>query len=167
MCCKAIKAKLIGVAGIAYQCLLGQSGCSCPSIKDRHGCIYFQLGHQNWILEEQLVAAWSSLDKEESLACHITSSFNNKLGCFYNKIKKKIVLQKQHFFLLNGEVIWLASDSPYLQSSMVTVILYLQAQLLQYVQDASITFIVTLSIWCRVFCVCEYFKIKIIYKDCP
>ena len=43
----------------------------------------------------------------------------------------------------------------------------LQAQLLQYVQDASITFIVTLSIWCRVFCVCEYFKIKIIYKDCP
>ena len=25
---------------------------------------------------------WSSLVKEESLACQITSPFNNKLGCF-------------------------------------------------------------------------------------
>ena len=25
---------------------------------------------------------WSSLDKEELLACQITSTFNNKLGCF-------------------------------------------------------------------------------------
>ena len=28
------------------------------------------------------VKAWSSLVKEESLACQITSPFNNKLGCF-------------------------------------------------------------------------------------
>ena len=26
---------------------------------------------------------WISLDKGESLACQITSPFNNKLGCFY------------------------------------------------------------------------------------
>ena len=26
--------------------------------------------------------AWSSLVKEESLACQITFPFNNKLGCF-------------------------------------------------------------------------------------
>ena len=26
--------------------------------------------------------AWSSLDKEESLACQITSQFNEKIGCF-------------------------------------------------------------------------------------
>ena len=26
--------------------------------------------------------AWSSLDKEESLACQITSPFNNKMGYF-------------------------------------------------------------------------------------
>ena len=30
---------------------------------------------------------WSPSDKEESLACQITSPFNNKLGCFENKIK--------------------------------------------------------------------------------
>ena len=33
-------------------------------------------------------------------------------GVFANKIKK-IALQKQHIFLLNGEVIWQASDSPF------------------------------------------------------
>lgn len=31
---------------------------------------------------------WSFLFKEESMACHITSQFNNKLGRFSNKIKK-------------------------------------------------------------------------------
>ena len=50
-----------------------------------------------------LIAAritWSSLYKEESLACQITSPFNNKL-----------LKQMQPIFLLNGEVIWQASDS--------------------------------------------------------
>ena len=28
------------------------------------------------------IPTWSSIDKEESLACQITSPFNNKLGCF-------------------------------------------------------------------------------------
>ena len=42
----------------------------------------------------------SSLDKEESLACQITSPFNKKIGCIcFNSL------------LLNGEVIWQASDS--------------------------------------------------------
>ena len=31
---------------------------------------------------------WSSLVKEESLACQITSPFNKKLGCFSNKLKR-------------------------------------------------------------------------------
>ena len=29
-----------------------------------------------------LVSAWSSIDKEESLACQITSPFNKKIGSF-------------------------------------------------------------------------------------
>ena len=51
--------------------------------------------------------SWSSLDKEESLACKITSPFNNNR--FF--LKNKIALQKQPIFLLNGEVIWQATDS--------------------------------------------------------
>ena len=47
---------------------------------------------------------------EESLACQITSPFHNKV-VFANEIKK-IALQKQPIFLLNGEVIWQASDTP-------------------------------------------------------
>ena len=39
----------------------------------------------------------SSLDKEESLACQITSSSKIKLGCFLNKIKK-VVVQNNLFF---------------------------------------------------------------------
>ena len=35
---------------------------------------------------EQL--AWSSVYKEESLACHVTYPFNNKQGCFQDKINK-------------------------------------------------------------------------------
>ena len=51
--------------------------------------------------------SWSSLDKEESLASKITSPFNNNR--FF--LKNKIALQKQPIFLLNGEVIWQATDS--------------------------------------------------------
>jgi len=47
------------------------------------------------------IRPWSSLVKEESLACQITSPFNNKLGVFENKIKK-IALQSQPIFLLSG-----------------------------------------------------------------
>ena len=36
--------------------------------------------------------------------------FNNRLGCFMNKINK-ISLQKQLIFLFNGEVIWQVCDS--------------------------------------------------------
>ena len=43
-----------------------------------------------------------------------------------NKIKK-IALQKQPIFLLNGEVIWEASDSLYLKSSMLYLLCYLLA----------------------------------------
>ena len=46
-----------------------------------------------------MTRSWSSIDKEESLACQITSPFNNKLGCFKNKIKK-IGFQKQPIFNL-------------------------------------------------------------------
>ena len=37
-------------------------------------------------------------------ACQITFPFNNKLACFYNKIKR-FVFQKQTIFLLNVEFI--------------------------------------------------------------
>ena len=47
-----------------------------------------------------MVRPWSSLDKGSHLACQITYLFNNKLGCFL-------------IFLLNGEVIWQANDSPF------------------------------------------------------
>ena len=40
-----------------------------------------------------------------------SSPFNNKLVVFVNAIKK-IAFQKQPIFLLNGEVMWQASDSP-------------------------------------------------------
>ena len=53
----------------------------------------------------------ASIDKDELLACKITSPFNNKLGCFLNKILM-IAFQKEPIFLLNEEVIWQASDSP-------------------------------------------------------
>ena len=52
---------------------------------------------------------WTSLDKEESLACQIASPFNNKLGCFL--INYKDCITKQPIFLLNWEVIRRASDS--------------------------------------------------------
>ena len=48
---------------------------------------------------------------KESLACQITSLLNKKPGFFENKIKK-ISSQKQPIFLLNGEAIWQARDSP-------------------------------------------------------
>ena len=50
------------------------------------------------------VKPWSSLDKEKSLACQITSPFNNKLVVFIYKIKRPL---KQPIFLLNLQ----ASDS--------------------------------------------------------
>ena len=59
---------------------------------------------------ETWVLSWSSLVKEESPPCQITSPFNNKLSCFW-KLNYTIALQKQPIFLLNGEVIWQASDS--------------------------------------------------------
>ena len=40
------------------------------------------------ICSDFLPKPWSSLDKEESLAGQITSSFNNKLGCIQDKIEK-------------------------------------------------------------------------------
>ena len=43
------------------------------------------------------VEAWTSLDKEESLACQITSPINNKLGGF--KIKLKILPYKNDLSL--------------------------------------------------------------------
>ena len=54
------------------------------------------------------VKPWSSLDKEKSLACQITSPFNNKLVVFIYKIKRPL---KQPIFLLNMEAILQASDS--------------------------------------------------------
>ena len=59
--------------------------------------------------DEECSQPWSSLDKEESLACQIAYPFNNKLGCFLCKIKK-IAIQKQPSLLLNGEAIWQASQ---------------------------------------------------------
>ena len=50
--------------------------------------------------------SWSSLDKGESLACHITSPFNKKMGCFCTAIFLTL-FKKQPSLLLNGE----ASDS--------------------------------------------------------
>ena len=53
--------------------------------------------------------SWSSLDKGESLACQITFPFNQKIGCL--KLDLFNFILKQPSFLLNGEVIWQASDS--------------------------------------------------------
>ena len=54
------------------------------------------------------LSSWSSLDtEEESLACQITSPYNYKLGCFWNKIKKFAI---PALFLLNREVICKAND---------------------------------------------------------
>ena len=56
--------------------------------------------------------AWNSLVKEESLGCQITSPFNKKFGCFVrNSFSGEPRLQILKFQLLNGEVIWQASDS--------------------------------------------------------
>ena len=46
---------------------------------------------------------WRSLVKEDSLASKITSTLNKMLGCFLSKVKK-IALQKQPIFLLNGHL---------------------------------------------------------------
>ena len=54
--------------------------------------------------------SWSSLDKEESLACQITSPFNKKMGAFC-MATFLIYFKKQLSLLLNGEVIWQSSDS--------------------------------------------------------
>ena len=62
---------------------------------------------------------WSFLFKEESMACHITSQFNNKLGRFSNKIKK-VALLNQPYLLLNWEVMCRAC---LLKSSMVKKVL--------------------------------------------
>ena len=63
-----------------------------------------------------MIQPWSSLDKEESLACQITSPFNNKLGCFQIKMENNAFL-KQPIFLLNGEGIWRAND-PFLSKEL-------------------------------------------------
>ena len=49
---------------------------------------------------------WCTLDKEESLACHSTVSWI----VYLNKIKKDSLTKQP--ILLNGEIIWQASDSP-------------------------------------------------------
>ena len=54
--------------------------------------------------------SWSSLDKEESLACQITSPFNKKMGAFC-MATFLIYFKKQLSLLLNGEVIWQSSGS--------------------------------------------------------
>ena len=48
-----------------------------------------------------ILLPWSSLDKEESLACQITSPFNKKIGCFCKAIIL-ILFKKQPSLLLNG-----------------------------------------------------------------
>ena len=49
-----------------------------------------------------MAKAWSFLVKKESLACQITYPFNIRWVIFENEIKK-IALQKQPIFLLNGK----------------------------------------------------------------
>ena len=53
-------------------------------------------------LSLSIARAWSSSDKEETLACHITSPFNNKLSCFQNKIKK--IALENNLFLWMGKL---------------------------------------------------------------
>ena len=53
-----------------------------------------------------LAKPWSSLDKEESLACQIASPFYKKIGCFCTPIFL-ILFNKKPGLLLNGH----ASDS--------------------------------------------------------
>ena len=48
---------------------------------------------------------WSSLDKEVSVACQITSPYNKKIDCFLIWFKNQLSL------LLNRDVIWKPSDT--------------------------------------------------------
>ena len=61
-------------------------------------------------IDSEVPLSGSSSDKEESLACQITSPFNKYLGCFYIKLKR--LLYKTMYLFVEWEVIWEASDSP-------------------------------------------------------
>ena len=53
-----------------------------------HCDVSFLVDNQVGKFVDSLIDSWSSLNKEESLACQITSPFNNKLCCFENIIKR-------------------------------------------------------------------------------
>ena len=61
-------------------------------------------------IECRIKREWSSLIKTGSLLCHITSPLNKKIGLLCKAIFL-IFLKKQANLVLNGEVIWQASDS--------------------------------------------------------
>ena len=50
--------------------------------------VWFRLLGCLYILDAWMCTfkAWSTIDKEESLACQITSPFNKKIGCFWKAI---------------------------------------------------------------------------------
>ena len=54
------------------------------SVQDQNFWHYIYHRESRVIGFDLMISQWSALDKEESLACQITSTFNNKLAYFHN-----------------------------------------------------------------------------------
>ena len=75
-----------------------------------HQIKYDEIDSEIYFMTIWSICTWSSLDKEESLACQIASPFNKKLGCNLKIKLKRLPFKTTNIFVELGS--YLASQCP-------------------------------------------------------